>query len=362
MNNYFIAKNCWQLGLWATFWGASAGAQTANPEGRPPARQEGQHDFAGFQINVDNDFFVPGSTDRWYTNGLRLAWTYKTPPTKSTNPWVQTILANARNWDLIDAEPTLTYSLGQSMYSPRDVSIPLPQPLDRPWGGFLYGGITAQAYKGPRFAATEIKAGVTGPLALAGPTQSAWHSLIGSPQPVGWSQQLAGRPALQVSHTRQYRYPNFADDQLAFQTGWGGAIGNLRVYGNANASLIWGDLRGSATPTLIANEGDFVVLDLEDRAMFKRPFGYFSVSMNLVAYNYFITGPTPYGNTELRTNPLYGTAQIGVSLPAQQWLGSKAPRLVYALNIRSPEFRSVSPDQTGGVQRWGSVTLNWDLR
>ena len=35
---------------------------------------------------------------------------------------------------------------------------------------------------------------------------------------------------------------------------------------------------------------------------------------------------------------------------------------VTALNIRSAEFRSVGPDQTGGVQRWGSVTLNWDLR
>lgn len=359
MSNYFVAKAGWQLGLAAIFWTADTPAQTSNPEGRPPARQTGQHDFAGYQLNLDNDFFVPGSTDRWYTNGLRLAWTYKTP---SNNPWVQGVLASARDWDLIDAEPTLTYSVGQSMYSPRAVSVATAQPLDRPWGGFLYGGITAQAYKGPRFAATEIKVGVTGPLALAAPLQSAWHNLIGSPQPVGWSQQLAGRPALQISHTRQYRHPNFSGDQLAFQTGWGGAVGNLRVYGNVNASLIWGDLQGSATPTLIANEGDFVVLDLEDRAMFKRPFGYFSVGMNLVAYNYFITGPTPYGNTELRTNPVFGTAQIGISLPTQQWLGKQAPRLVYALNIRSAEFRSVGLEQMGGVQRWGSLTLNWDLR
>ena len=359
MNHFFIANLTFWPGLLAAFFGAHVNAQSTSPEGRPPARQAGQHDIAGYQINVDNDFFVPGSTDRWYTNGLRLAWTFKTP---STTPWLQGILTSARDWDLIDAEPTLTYSFGQSMYSPRNVSNPLPQPLDRPWGGFLYGGITAQAFQGPRFAATEIKLGVTGPLALAGPVQSAWHGLIGSPQPVGWGQQLAGRPALQISHTRQYRHPNFANDSMAFQTGWGGAVGSLRVYGNVNASLIWGDLRGSATPTLIPNEGDFVVLDLENREMFKHPFGYFSVAMNLVGYNYFITGPTPYGNTELRTNPLFGTAQIGISLPTQKWLGSNAPRLVYALNIRSAEFGTVGPDQIGGVQRWGSVTLNWDLR
>ena len=351
------------LGCLATLGSQPALAQYTRPEGQPSPPLPGQNRFAGFQINVDNDYFVPGSTDRWYTNGLRLAWTYKTP---SDNPWVQGVLARASSWDLIDAEPTLTYSFGQSMYSPRDVSVATAQPLDRPWGGFLYLGITAQAYQERQFAATEIKTGITGPLALAAPLQTAWHRVIGSPEPVGWSQQLAERPALQVSHTRQYRHPNFSDDKLAFQTGWGAAVGNLRVYGNINASLIWGDLQGSVTPTLIANEGDFVVLDLEDRAMFKRPLGYLALGMNVVAYNYFITGPTPYGNTLLRTNPLFGTAQIGVSLPTQQWFGQngslRAPRLVYALNVRSAEFSSVGPDQIGGVQRWGSLTLNWDLR
>ena len=60
-----------------------------------------------------------------------LAWIYKTP---SSNPWVQGILASAPDWDLVDAEPKLTYSVGQSMYSPRDVSVATPQPPDRSWG------------------------------------------------------------------------------------------------------------------------------------------------------------------------------------------------------------------------------------
>ena len=95
---------------------------------------------AGWQLAWDNDSWGKAKTDRWYTNGIRLSWTFNKPP---TNSFTKFLLESSRIGLWHGAEPSLSYSVGQLMYSPQNISLSAPQPRDRPWGAYLYFGATS---------------------------------------------------------------------------------------------------------------------------------------------------------------------------------------------------------------------------
>lgn len=326
--------------------------------------------LAGSQLNWENDAWVPSHTDRWYTNGTRYSWTYRVNDPDSTLGRMGAAIGQYAMG--ISEIPTLTYTVGQTMYTPRDITVATPQPNDRPWAAFLYVGITGSHNDGNgSFSSADLKLGYTGQAAQGEITQSAVHRLINSPQPMGWANQIEPRLGVQLSYARvRLLKQDLLKDRLGLQFGWGGAIGTLRTYANANATLVVGKLGnlggGRAPPVLIANEGDFVVQDFGNNAVYRQPFAYLSLGANTVAYNHFISGTTPYGTSNLKHLPLVAVAQAGVSLPLDVWfnphLGRRyLPRLVIALNARSSEFEVIGSNAPGGVQRWGSFTLNWDF-
>ena len=317
-------------------------------------------DVAGVQVYWDNDAFAKShKTDRWYTNGIRVAFTYNKPPTVEAAK----LLQNASElllWD--EVKPTLTYSFGQSMYTPGDITIPGPQINDRPWAAFLYYGVTAHAVKETEFRTSELKIGLTGKYALGEQVQQGVHHLIASNQPVGWDQQVRSRLGLQLSHARTYRVLGDVNRSLfGFQVGWGAALGTLRSYGTASAAFTFGDLSARTAPLLIGNEGDFVIQDFGKSGQFRRPFAFIAANYTAVAYNYFLEGRTPYGHSDIQPKRSYNVVQWGFSLPTQEWICSKCPRLVYTQSRRSPEFSSAATSTNERAQRWGTVVFNWDL-
>ncbi len=321
---------------------------------------QAQEELKGTQLNWDNDAWAPGHTDRWFTNGTRYAWTYKaTPQTAVAN----TVRSASRLLLSNKEEPTLTYAIGQNLYTPRDIRLARPQPEDRPWAAFTYFGMTSQVFEDNTFSATDLKVGLTGPFAMGEAIQATVHTLIGSARPAGWHQQLGQRLGIQLGYARVYRgKTSVVNDLVDFQWGWGSAVGTLRAYGSLNATVLVGNLMGgNRTPILVGNEGDFVAQDTPNRPMLDRPFSYLSIAGTAVAYNYFVDGTPPYGASTIRALPGYTHAQIGVSLPLQTWVNKDWPRVVYAINVRSSEFETTASGPRGGPQRWGTVTLNWDF-
>lgn len=329
-----------------------------------PARAN--DDVQGWQVNWDNDVWGKGKTDRWYTNGLRLSWTYNTPPTSA----VSRLLRDGSQWFLWDATPpTLTYSVGQTMYTPRDITRAEPQREDRPWGAFLFTSVTAHAFRdrgpdqGSEFRATELKTGLVSKYALGEQAQKFVHRYVtDSPMPAGWDQQLRTRLGVQLSHARAHQLGDrLLGDRIGFQWGWGAAAGTVRTHGNLNIAITAGDLSDRNAPILIGNEGDFVVQDFSNRPQFARPFFYLAANVTGVAYNYFLDGDTPYGRSDLERKRSYTMFTLGASLPLQRWIGSDWPRLVYAQSTRSAEFRSRTIGRDEHRQRWGTFSLHWDL-
>ncbi len=317
-------------------------------------------DIQGVQLHWDNDVWAQGGADRWYTNGLRLSWSWNAEASTALGKGLD--LA-ARWWLWDGATPTLTYAFGQSMYTPGNIRTSAAQPFDRPWGAFLFTGVTAHDYRGREFRATEFKLGFTGRHAQGERAQAGVHRyLTHSARPEGWDQQLGTRLGLQLSHTRLRLLGDTKEgDVFGFQTSWGGAIGTLRTYGHLGLAMTVGNLVGSNSPLSVANEGDFVIQDFENRDQFKRPFGYVAVSVTAMAYNYFLQGRAPHGRAQIDRRPWVAAVQVGASLPLHCWTGwSWMPRVVYSQTLRGPEFTSRLQGAPSTRSRYGSFTLHWD--
>ena len=317
-------------------------------------------EVAGWQVAWDNDVWAKGKTDRWYTNGLRLTWTYNKPPQNE----LSRLFLRGSEWFLWEEPtPTLSYSIGQAMYTPRDIRLPVPPIDDRPWGAFLYFGVTAHAYKGDEFRATELKMGVTGKYALGEQAQKLVHRITSSAVPQGWDQQLKARLGVQLTHARVYRIGDtVANDKVAVQLGWGAGVGTLRARANIDAAIVVGSLGGRNSPLLIGNEGDFIAQDFNNRPQFREPFVFLAGNVTGVVYNYFLEGSTPYGRATIEPKRTYTVLTFGASLPLQRWLGSDWPRLVYSQSVRSAEFvSSTNASREELRQRWGTLALHWDL-
>lgn len=333
--------------------------------GLPLAATATESGLQGRQFQIENDRFSRVKPDdRWYTNGVRLSWTYKTPPaflpTVGLKRLSEFLLAGPTSW-----QPT--YSLGQTMYTPQDITRTDPPIGDRPWGAFGYLGFAAHRHDGAWFRVIDFKLGVTGKYALGKDVQTFIHEVVDADTPAGWHHQLRPRIGWQIGYAGIQRLTTAFNNRVALQWGAAANVGSLRRYATVGGSVMVGDLRGDVTPLFIGNEGDFVVQDFDNRDQFTKPFAYLAVAYTGVAYNYFLEGPTPYGRPGIDARHGHRTWQWGVSLPLHVWLGGERPsrhwpRLVYAQSSRTSEFRSPSRQIDEPMQRWGTLTLHWDLQ
>lgn len=214
----------------------------------PPAVADG--DGATFNIQVENDLFA-SDEDRHYTNGIRLSYLTKATPCEENKPCLSGILK-----DLTSFIPAfrhgdsyrVSYSLGQNMYTPSDISVPDLLPNDRPYAGWLYAGlgfVTRNTFADDdqrahdRIDNLEFNIGMVGPWSGAELAQESWHKLFGFGKPRGWDNQLRNEPGIVLQYERIWQFRS--DSLLAkglgleFAPSVGGAVGN--VYTHAAAGL-----------------------------------------------------------------------------------------------------------------------------
>lgn len=172
-----------------------------------------------YRLSWENDEFLPqvgDRTDRFYTNGLRLE--RLAPPAQSDRRLLPGI--SHPDWCLLcggaikRAEVNTGYAIGQSMYTPEDISVVAPQRNDRPWGGFLWVSRIARAnheersLKAQRQDRIEISLGIVGPASLAGEAQRWWHrDIVSAQRPEGWHNQLRNEPVVQLRYDAALRWP-----------------------------------------------------------------------------------------------------------------------------------------------------------
>ena len=323
----------------------------------------------GVSVAFENDMLSGrNATDRWYTNGVQFAGSYKPGRepeiVKPASDW-------ARRWlwpigcETVDCELRVTAALGQSMYSPSDITASEWLPHDRPWAAWLYAGVGLSSFAGNRHQMVGLKLGPTGPAALGEPVQSFVHEYIShSPEPQGWAHQLRPRLGVQLSYLSTHRFRLF--ERFGWQASWGGTLGNLRTLARGGLALTWSADARRATGELPGglDEGEFFVPDHPpDRyndgsleSALRRTVLYVHAQASFIAYNAFLQGLTYAGRPQIELRRAVATTTFGVSVP----FGPRGRhRVGLAWKRRSPEFYVEGSDARDAWQRWGVVTYSW---
>jgi lipid A 3-O-deacylase len=160
----------------------------------------GLRDAGTFVLQMDNDFLARHTPllDEDYTQGFHFSFNRKGGP--------RALRRAVATFDHCPTEQSCAVRTsilaGQEIYTPR--YYPSPADDDRPFAGWLYGGLQSSASTDTDLASLSVKVGVTGPPSLAEHLQVTFHQMMPtSAVPSGWSNQLKFEPGLIVTASKK---------------------------------------------------------------------------------------------------------------------------------------------------------------
>ncbi len=292
---------------------------------------------------VENDLFY--NNDRDYTSGVALMWV----STRGSTPDWAVRFAHWLPWFPKVGDVRHGYVVGQSMYTPSDITLADPPLDDRPYAGFLYGTIGLGVETGRQLDQLALTLGVVGPASNAEETQKFVHKLIDSPEPQGWDTQLENELGLLLTYQRswrQWRTRTLAGLEVDLTPHVGGALGNVYTYANTGLMLRYGrrlslDYGPPRIQPSVPGSGMFVESKQFSWYLFA------GLEGRAVAHNIFLDGNTIQDSRSVDKEPLVGDLQWGIVLA-----GRKA-RLGYTHVVRTREFESQD-----GSSEFGAVSLS----
>ncbi|MGZ3485071.1 MAG: lipid A deacylase LpxR family protein [Gemmatimonadaceae bacterium] len=162
--------------------------------------RHGLRDAGSFTLEMDNDLFAGrgGLLDQDYTQGFHFTFNRRESPIALSRA-----VNRLENCPAEDGCVTrATILVGQEIYTPR--YIPSIADGDRPFAGWLYGGVQSSAVTDRDLTSVTIKAGITGPPSLAEQLQVTFHEMFPTViVPPGWNNQLKLEPGLIVTASRK---------------------------------------------------------------------------------------------------------------------------------------------------------------
>ena len=176
-------------------------AAAASLLGLPVLAATPQQDTANIvTLQVENDAVstLRGTSDQYYTSGLRLGWT------SGTNE-VPTFMQTAANQVWGDGVQRVSLDLTQSIFTPRDTQSYNPPLRDRPYAAVL--GVTGSIIHDTGDARTVlgVELGVIGPAAGGKTIQNGFHDVIGDTPNKGWGTGLKNEPIFEITEQRTWR-------------------------------------------------------------------------------------------------------------------------------------------------------------
>lgn len=363
----FWKGSCSLLALLWVSCGAAWAEAAPEPENNCGA-ENGKH------LLWENDVLTGkllGRSDKWYTNGFKFYSSDK--PDCVPAYWFGFLHDQIE--ELRDGQPDgkAAYAIqtgtvfGQLMFTPKNLTTAAPQPMDRFWGGWLYGGIVVQrkpqGVGNDGLETLELDVGVTGPISGAEQVQRVVHALSNSTMPSGWGNQIRTEPGIQFNYSRikrVWKYPdNDGHPHLDFSWHYGGAAGTLFDYVNGGFTARFGSRLTDAAPNVIESPsiGQF-------RAPNDALYLLARLDMKGVAHNAFIDGSLLRGEphaSSLSSKRIVPQLTFGGVV---EWKYSDdgrqdGLRLSLLIHRRGSEFRS--PNGPGAIFNFATLNVEWDL-
>ncbi len=148
-----------------------------------------QAEFNWASATLDNDLFI--GDDSGYTNGFFLSL-YEVDQEDGTMPehdfWVAPLM-----WSMPQNDRTFavnSYSIGQTMATPSDISVENPDKDELPYSALLAMSNSYLTISADYSDLVTTTIGIIGPAALGEETQKLIHKIVGAKDPKGWDTQL----------------------------------------------------------------------------------------------------------------------------------------------------------------------------
>ena len=311
---------------------------SAEAQSAPPAR-----DAASIWTILGENASISSAktTDRYYTNGLRIGWTSPEGAVPDVIDHVGRLL-----WG--KGEQRISVDISQQMYTPQNTASRTLVPGDRPYAGTLIAdGSLLQDERNLR-SLLGVGIGVMGPASLAADVQNGFHDLIGQKHDNGWSTQLKNEPVLQFTSERTWR--------LAM-----GKLGALETDALPDLTAEFGTLRMFAQTGARIRIGQGLESDYGPARLRPGQTGSDAYNPTVPLAWYVFAGAD--GRAVARDGTLQGNLyQASPSVPKTGFVGEieagaavmyKGIRLSYVHVLETNEFKH----QKGGLHQFGSVNL-----
>lgn len=330
-----MRRATWLLPLAASLAAAApAVAQTARPADTDNIwTVQGENDAASTQR---------GTSDRYYTSGLRVSWT-------SGEDTIDAAASVGRAvWG--DGHTRVAIDISQGIFTPRNTQISPPDPRDRPYAGILIATGSLIHDTASTRDVVSLALGVVGPSALGEETQNGFHDIIGDPENKGWKYQLQDQIAVQLNVARTWRVPvaNFGGIEADLLPNVTLGAGSLRVAAQAGGlARIGQGLESDFGPARIlpGRTGTDAYTQAAPIAWYL--FG--GANGQAVGYDVTLDGST----FRDRTPSVHRTWYVG-ELEAGAAIIWHGVRLSYTQVFRTQEFRGAK----AGLFNYGSLTLS----
>lgn len=264
-----------------------------------------------FSLTFENDVF--SGSDRSYTNGVRASWVTGADKIPSLlRPFANAIPTFPENGD-----KRVSYALGQSMFTPDDITDYTLRTDDRPYAGWLYGSMGLVSDTGEQLDVLSLTLGIVGPASMAQHTQRIVHQHVtGSPEPRGWYHQLDNEPGMILSYERKWR-SYYAFDLFGYGVdatpSLGASLGNVYTAAETGFTVRLGKY-------LPADYGPPRVRPALSGSDFFVPtegFGWYvfaGAQGRFVAHNIFLDGNTFSSSHSVDKNNWVGDLQAGIAV------------------------------------------------
>jgi len=323
----------------------------------------------GWNFTFENDLFF--GTDRYYTDGVQLEFKRRSDPDDLAAGPVLSALC--RLVGCVD-QPLLVsrYKLGQLMYTPERLSIPEPQPDDRPWVGMLYFTGDFSFLSDDELALTTItgQIGIVGPHSYADKTQMWIHDTFTGVPPLGWHNQIGDELGVMGILERRLAMPALSyaprdGVQLRSVGHWRVAVGNVMTFVGAGATFALGKdlapvgIRGPGIdtkmlpPRAVSSDTTCLVNWLQCTLAA-------DVEVRWMLRSIFLDGPMFRDGPSVDRRHLVADVSAAVRLDFPRtrttWMG---PWFVqFKATKRTPEFRSSKPVHS---QSFGALTFGTEF-
>ena len=148
-----------------------------------------QSDYRDQEVSIrnDNDVYLFGNKDRYYTNGITLNYRFE--------PKMGSFFRRRNTVDSVKF--IVDFELSHRTYTPLGLKRSDFASFDRPYAGLAYFGVSLSRFWSPtiRFS-YGLEVGVIGEYSGAEFFQKWYHSVLAFPEPLGWEHQIKNEPVL----------------------------------------------------------------------------------------------------------------------------------------------------------------------